>query len=190
MPKNHLIRDPYLIMTTLVILLLFSFTNIPCSEAAVTILEDSDLLSSYDPGVPPSIAVEWSFPTKFSLGISGEYFLRSNTDMILANDITPKKMNLFPLSFLMNYSLYQGKKNSQSIGLGLGPYFLHQGPMPVKMKDLKITGSSIYCMEWITKITKNFYMNLKMKYTHSFQNIINEIPLRSFSTWLGLNLQW
>ncbi len=188
--KNYFVRYPYLILAALVILLLFSFPNIPCSEAAVPVLEDSDLLACYDPGVPPSVAVEWAFPSKFSLGFSAEYFLRSNGETALPNHSTSKKMNLFPLSFLMKYSLYQGKRISQSVGLGLGPYFLHQGPMPVQLDDLKMTGNSTYFMEWITQITKNLYMNLNMKYTHSFQDIINEIPLRSFSTWLGLNLHW
>lgn len=153
------------------------------------VTENCDFLSIYDPGIPQLVSREWAFPTGFSLGISGGHLFRTGTETDLADGSTPK-MNLFPLSFLMKYSLYKTKMISQSVGIGVGPYFLHQGPMPIQFGDLSVTGSSTYLSEWVSCLSKNLYLKLKMTYTHAFQSVTDQIPLRDFTTWLGLNLRW
>ncbi len=90
----------------------------------------------------------------------------------------------------MKFPLYQTRSISQSIGIGIGPYFLHQGPMPIRLRDLEVTGSSTYLSEWVTCFSKNLYLNFKMTYTHTFQSVKEQVPLRDFTTWLGLDVRW
>jgi hypothetical protein len=170
-------------------LLLFVVVDIESPLAAPRLYDDSDLVALYDPGIPASVSVEWSFPTGFSLGIDGGYQLRIGDQGPLSSQ-SPSSVNLFPLSFLMKYSLYQSRWISQSVSVGLGPYFLHTGQMPIQLRDLGVTGSSTWITEWITRVSQDLYVNLNMKYTHAFQPVILEIPLWDFTTWLGLNLRW
>jgi hypothetical protein len=149
----------------------------------------SDFESIYDPGIPPSVSVEWSFPTGFSLGIDSGYKLRFGEEARFSDD-SSHSVNTFPLSFSMKYNLYEGPRISQSVGIGLGPYFLHEGEMPIQLKDVEVTGSSTCATEWVSHLSRDIYLNLKMRYTHAFQTVVNEIPLWDFTTWLGLNLKW
>jgi len=140
---------------------------------------------------PTFIDVEWSFPTRFTIGIIGEHILKQNSDTsseYLYN--IENLIDLFPCYVLMKYSLYETPRLSQSIGLGLGPYFWHQGPGPPRFEGLKLTGNSTCIMEWISQISQHLYVNLSMKYTHAFQAAVGKISLRSFSTWLSLQLHW
>ena len=100
------------------------------------------------------------------------------------------KANLFPLSVLMKYSLYHTRKLTQSIGFGFGPTFLHKGTLPVALSDLEVAFGPTYITEWVTPITNNLRLNLKMTYSHVIENMISRIPLQDFSTWLGLKLDW
>ena len=177
---------------SLIILLLLAL-NPQGSEAsngnAQEVPENCDFLSIYEPGIPSSISKEWAFPTGFSFGISGGHHLRTGEENDPV-DGSASKMNLFPLSFLMKYSLYKTKMISQSVGIGIGPYFLHQGSMPIEFGDIDVTGSSTYLSEWVSCLSKNLYLKLKMTYTHAFQSVADQIPLRDFTTWLGLNVRW
>lgn len=149
----------------------------------------SDFESLYDPGIPPAVSVEWSFPTGFSLGIDSGYQLRMGDDSTVSSP-SPASLNTFPLLFSMKYSLYENSRISQSIGIGAGPYFLHEGEMPIQLKDVDVTASSTCTTEWVSRLSEDLYVNLRMKYTHVFQSVVNEIPLWDFTTWLGLNLSW
>jgi hypothetical protein len=149
----------------------------------------SDFESLYHPGIPPSVSMEWSFPTGFSLGIDSGYKLRIGGEDAASGD-SPSKLNTFPLSFSMKYNLYEGPLISQSVGVGVGPYFLHEGEMPIQLEDVDITGSSTCNTEWISRLSRDVYLNVKMVYTHAFQSMVNEIPLWDFTTWLGLNFRW
>ena len=133
--------------------------------------------------------MEWSFPTGFSLGIDSGYKLRFGNETPLFGD-SPNSINTFPLSFSMKYSLYENRQISQSIGIGMGPYFMHQGEMPTQFKNVELTGNSTCATEWISHLSRDIFLNLKMSYTHAFQSVVNEIPLWDFTTWLGLNLKW
>ena len=173
----------------LAVFLLCVLTVAPSVATAFEIHPKSDLESMYDPGIPPSVSVEWSFPTGFSLGIDSGYQLRFGDETPLSGD-SPNSLNTVPLSFSMKYNLYESPRISQSIGVGLGPYFLHEGEMPIQFKDVEVTGSSSCATEWISHLSRDIYLNLKMRYTHAFQAVVNEIPLWDFTTWLGLNLKW
>ena len=172
-----------------VIFFLCILVLIPSVGSAYEMGRKSDFESLYDPGIPPSVSMEWSFPTGFSLGINSGYKLRIG-DETPAADNHPNTMNTFPLSFSMKYSLYRSQRISQSIGVGLGPYFLYQGEMPIQLKDVDVTGRSTCATEWISHLSRDVYLNLKMKYSHAFQSVVNEIPLWDFTTWLGLNFRW
>lgn len=143
----------------------------------------------YEPGIPPSVSVQWSFPTGFSLGIDSGHQLRIGDGDPASGD-ERAKMNLFPVSFLMKYPLYESPRISQSVGIGFGPCFFHQGRMPIKPEDLDVTGSSTWLTEWISHISQDLYLNVKMKYTHTLQSTIDGIPLWDLTTWLGMNLRW
>jgi hypothetical protein len=121
--------------------------------------------------------------------IDGVRQLRIGDDT-LASSQSPAKMTTFPLSFLMKYSLCESYRISQSVCVGLGPYFMHQGQMPAQIKDVQVTGLSTCSSEWISHLSRDLYLNLRMKYTHAFQTLINEIPPWDFTTWLGLNVRW
>jgi len=149
----------------------------------------SDFERLYDPGIPPAVSVEWSFPTGFALGIDSGYQLRIGDDHPSSSP-EAASMNQIPLTFLMKYSLYEGRRISQSVGFGLGPYFFHQGQMPIQLKDVDITGSSTAVTEWVSHLSEDLYVNLRMKYTQAFQFVVNDIPLWDFTTWLGMNLRW
>jgi len=182
-------RTPGTGILGLVVCLFCLLTLIPSVGSAYENYPKSDFESLYDPGIPPSVSVEWSFPTGFSLGINSGYKLRIG-DATPAGGDHPNKMNTFPLSFSMKYSLYKSPRISQSIGVGLGPYFLHEGEMPIQLKDVDVTGRSTCATEWISHLSRDVYLNLKMKYSHAFQSVVNEIPLWDFTTWLGLNFRW
>jgi hypothetical protein len=62
--------------------------------------------------------------------------------------------------------------------------------MPIQLKDVEVTGSSTCNTEWISHLSRDVYLNVKMIYTHAFQTVVNEIPLWDFTTWLGLNFKW
>lgn|GEM_PF-3573208 len=173
----------------LAVFLLCVLTVVPSAAATYEIGQKSDFESLYDPGIPPSVSVEWSYPTGFTLGIDSGHQLRFGDETSVAGD-SPNAMNTFPLSFSMKYSLYESPRISQSIGVGLGPYFLHEGEMPIQFKDIEVTGSSSCATEWISHLSRDIYLNLKMRYTHAFQAVVNGIPLWDFTTWLGLNLKW
>ncbi len=160
----------------------------PGAAVAYELAQASDFESLYDPGVPPSVSVEWSFPTGFSLGIESGYKLRFSDET--AESSEARSINTFPLSFSMKYNLYESQLLSQSVGVGLGPYFLHEGEMPIQLEDVDVTGSSTCNTEWISRLSRDVYLNVKMVYTHAFQTVVDEIPLWDFTTWLGLNLKW
>jgi hypothetical protein len=149
----------------------------------------SDFESLYDPGIPPSVSVEWSFPSGFSLCIDSGHQLR-----IGERDPGPSgssnKMNTFPLSFSVQYSLYEHAWISQSVRLGLGPTFLHDGAMPIRFKDIDVRGGSHWATEWVSHLSRDVSLNLKLKYSHVFQAVVDEIALWDFTTWLGLRLRW
>jgi hypothetical protein len=149
----------------------------------------SDFERLYDPGIPPTVSVEWSFPTGFALGIDSGFQLRIG-DEDPSSSPEAARMNQIPLTFLMKYSLYEGRRISQSVGFGMGPYFFHQGQMPIQLKDVDITGSSTAVTEWVSHLTKDLYVNLRMRYTQAFQFVVNDIPLWDFTTWFGMNLRW
>jgi hypothetical protein len=183
------VRAPRTGLCGLTVLLLCTLTVVPSWAKTGEIHQKSDFESLYDPGIPASVSVEWSYPTGFSLGIDSGYRLRFGDETALSSG-SPHSMNTFPLSFSMKYNLYEGPRISQSIGIGLGPYFLHEGEMPIQLKDLEVTGSSTCATEWISHLSRDIYLSLKMRYTHAFQTVVNEIPLWDFTTWLGLNLKW
>ena len=173
----------------LAMLLACSLISAPPPAIAFESHARPDFESLYDPGVPPSLSVEWSFPTGFSLGIDSGYQLRIDEDTQPSGQ-PPASVNTFPLSFSMKYSLYESYRISQSVGVGLGPYFLHQGEMPIQLKDVGMTGRSTYVTEWISHLSRDLYLNLRMKYSHAFQAVVNGIPLWDFAAWLGLDLRW
>ena len=151
--------------------------------------DKSDFERLYDPGIPPAVSVEWAFPSGFALGIDSGYNLRLGDDHASSGQYSAR-MNQIPLTFLMKYSLYEGRRISQSVGFGLGPYFFHQGQMPIQLKDVDITGSSTALTEWVSHLSKDLYVNLRMKYTQAFQFVVDDIPLWDFTTWFGMNLRW
>lgn len=171
----------------LVALFLCALLSLPSAGKAREMFPKSDFESLYEPGIPP-FSMEWSFPTGFSLGIDSGYRLRIGDESPVSSE-TPK-VNTFPLSFSMKYNLYENKRISQSIGVGLGPYFLHEGEMPIQIKDLDVTGSSTCATEWVSHISKDMYLKLKMKYSRVFETVVHELPLWDFTTWLGLHLRW
>lgn len=158
------------------------------AEPSLDMPDPSGLLSLYDFGIPQSVSKEWTFPTGFSFRISGGYHLHEGVQ----DETTgfTSKMNLFPLSFLMRIPLYKTRRISQSIGFGLGPYFLHQGPMPIHLSDVRVTCSSTCLTEWMTRVSNNLYLNLRMKYTYALQSLSSQVPLGDFTTRLGLKLRW
>jgi len=152
--------------------------------------DKSDFERIYDPGIPPAVSVEWSFPTGFSLGIDSGYQLRIGDDDHASSSQDAARMNQIPLTFLMKYCLYEGSRISQSVGFGLGPYFFHQGRMPIQFKDVDVTGSSTAVTEWISHLSEDLYVNLRMKYTQAFEFVVDDIPLWDFTTWFGMHLRW
>jgi hypothetical protein len=173
----------FLVLGSLILLLLASDAD------ARPPLDKADWQKIYDPGIPPSLSVEWSYPSGFSLGIDSGYRLRigdGNPD----SRGQAAKVNTIPLSFMMRYSLYESPRISQSVGFGLGPYFFHQGRMPIQLQDVDVTGSTTCVTEWISYISRDLYINLKMRYTQAFQFVVDDIPLWDFTTWMGMNLRW
>jgi len=154
-----------------------------------TLTDKSDFERLYNPGIPPKVSVQWSFPTGFALGIDSGYQLRIGDDHTSSSP-EATSMNQIPLTFLMKYSLYEGRRISQSVGFGMGPYFFHQGQMPIQLKDVDITGSSTAVTEWVSHLSEDLYVNLRMKYTQAFQFVVNDIPLWDFTTWVGMNFRW
>jgi hypothetical protein len=181
--------SPGNVTPTLTILLLCFLLLVTPAASGSPPNSKSDLEGIYDPGIPRSVSVEWSYPTGFSLGIDSGCRLRiGDGDPSSSRD--PAKANAIPLSFLMKYSLFQGRLISQSIGFGLGPYFLHQGQMPMQLKDVDVTGSSTCVTEWVSHLSQDLRINLKMRYTHAFQLMVDDIPLWDFTTWVGMNFKW
>ncbi len=151
--------------------------------------DPADLMSLYDPGIPRSVSREWSFPTGFSLGIEAGHRLLVGEDLDATLGDRPK-VDVFPLAFLMKYSLYTTRRISQTVGVGLGPYLIHQGTVPIQLSDLELTGASTWVTEWVSEVSQDLYLNLKMNYTHVFQSVAHQVHLEDFSTWLGLRFQW
>ena len=187
--RTTLFHPPRSGLPGLAVFLLCVLTVVPSAATAYEINQKSDFESLYDPGIPPSVSIEWSFPTGFSLGIDSGYQLRFGDESPVSGD-SPNSLNTFPLSFSMKYNLYESPRISQSIGIGMGPYFLHEGEMPIQFKDVDVTGNSTCATEWISHLSQDIFLNLKMTYTHAFQSVVNEIPLWDFTTWLGLHLKW
>ena len=150
---------------------------------------DSDLLDRYDPGLPDRVDFEWSFPTGFSIGINGGHQIRLGESQDDPGS-SASQMNLFPLAFLMEYPLLQTDWFRQSVGLGLGPYFFHQGPVPIHLLDFDVTCGSTYYTEWVTSLFQNLRLNLRMKYTHALRSTVETIRLGGFHTWIGLDFLW
>lgn len=171
------------------ILLLASPLLLAPDANARPLLDKPDWMRIYDPGIPPSLSMEWSYPTGFSLGINSGYRLRIGNDNPGSGE-QAARVNTFPVSFMMRYSLFESTRISQSVGFGLGPYFLHKGPMPIQLQDIDVTGSTTCVTEWIGHISRDLYLNLKMRYTQAFQVVVDDIPLWDFTTWMGMNLRW
>jgi len=149
----------------------------------------SGILERYDPGIPASLWMEWDLPSGLGFGISGGHELHQPEH---ADPGTPseRKMNLFPLSFLMKVPLYETPRISQSMSFGIGPYFLHQGRAPILLQDMDITGMTTCLTEWVSRISENLHLNLSVKFTQAFQTMKDRIPGRSVSTWIGLMVRW
>ncbi len=173
-----------------ILLLSFGSLILLATDAnARPLMDKPDWMRIYDPGIPPSLSVEWSYPSGFSLGIDSGYRLRigdDNSDSMRQ----AAKVNTIPLSFMMRYSLYENPRISQSVGFGLGPYFFHQGRMPIQLEDVDVTGSTTCVTEWIGYISRDLYINLKMRYTQAFQFVVDDVPLWDVTTWMGMNLRW
>ena len=163
---------------------LFALENEP-----FRIPDKSDYMDIYDPGIPSTVNLEWDLPSGISLGFSAGHQVQQVWERSLTPGYTPK-MNLFPFSFLMKIPLYETKRLSQSMGFGIGPCLLHQGSMPIQFSDFEVLGMSTCLTEWVSQISKDLYLNLKMKYTQAFQSMENRIPSQDFSTFLGLNARW
>lgn len=187
--RKNLLTHPRAGLSGLAVLLLCVLTIVPSAATAFEIHPKSDFESMYYAGIPKSVSMEWSFPSGFSLGIDSGYRLRLGDETPPSGD-SPNSMNTFPLFFSMKYSLYESPRISQSIGIGMGPYFIYQGEMPIQFKDVEVTGSSTCATEWISRLSRDLFVNLKMTYSHAFQSVVNEIPLWDFTTWLGLHLKW
>jgi hypothetical protein len=67
---------------------------------------------------------------------------------------------------------------------------VHEGEKPVQFQDVEMTGNSMCATEWISYLSRDVFLNLRMTYSHVFQSVVNEIPLWDFTTWLGLNVKW
>jgi hypothetical protein len=173
----------------LAVLLLCILTVAPSEATANQMNQKSDFESLYDSGFPRPASLEWSFPTGFSLGIDSGHTLRYGDGTPVSGD-SPSSTDTYPLSFSMKYTLYESYRISQSIGVGFGPYFIHEGETPVQFKDVEITGNSTCATEWVSYLSRDIFLNLKMSYTHAFQSVVNEVPLWDFTTWLGLNVKW
>ena len=169
--------------------ILFPSDLLASENTPFQIPDKSDFMDIYDPGIPKAVSFEWDLPSGISLGISGGHQVQQVSESIFPAGYEPK-MNLFPLSFLMKIPLYETKRLSQSMGFGIGPCFLHQGSMPIQFSDFEVLGMSTFLTEWVTHISKDLYLNLKMKYTQAFQSMENRIPTQDFSTFLGLNARW
>jgi len=153
------------------------------------LLDRSDFLDRYDPGIPESVSLTWDLPSGLSLGISAGHKLHGESPVDPSLSSEPKT-DLFPLSFLMMVPLYETPLLSQSMGFGIGPCFLHQGQMPIEMGDMEVTGMTTYLTEWVSQISDNLFLQLRMKYTQAFESMQDRLPDRVFSTWLGLKAHW
>ena len=156
---------------------------------SLRIPDKSDFLERYDPGIPSEVSLEWNLPSGVSLSICGGHKLGPVSE----NDLTSpqdSRMNLFPFAFLMKIPIYQTSFLSQSMGFGVGPYFVHQGQVPIELGDLEVTGMTTCLTEWVSQVSENLFLNLKMKYTHAFETMQDRIPGQDFSTWLGLKAHW
>jgi len=187
--RMNLFHPPRAGLPALAVLLLCVLPVVPSAATADEINQKSDFESLYNSGFPRPASLEWSFPTGFSLGIDSGHPLRYGDGTPVSGD-SPNSIKTFPLSFSMRYSLYESYRISQSIGVGLGPYFMRQGETPGQFKDVEITGNSTYATEWISYLSRDIFLNLKMTYTQAFQSVVNEISLWDFTTWLGLNVKW
>jgi hypothetical protein len=159
------------------------------SEERLRIQDTSDFLERYDPGIPASVSLEWDLPSGFSLGISGGHKLGHVSESAISPDLD-SRMNLFPFAFLMKVPIYETPFLSQSMGFGIGPYFVHQGQVPIAFGDLEVTGMTTCLTEWVSQVSENLFLHLKMKYTQAFETMQDRIPDRDFSTWLGLKAHW
>jgi len=149
----------------------------------------SDFMDIFEPGIPRSVKMEWDLPSGISLGISGGHRLQEVEEEAAYRGF-PTRMDVFPVSFLMKVPLYQTARISQSLGFGVGPCFLHQGKMPIEFSNFEVLGMSTCLTEWVSRISKDLYLNLRMKYTQAFQTMENRLPSQDFSTFLGLNARW
>jgi len=179
----------FLLSDLLYHLLLCPTAAFASEKPGFVIPDTSDFLERYDPGIPESVTLEWNLPSGVSIGISAGHKLRGVPAIDLATSLGPKT-DLFPLSFLMKIPIYETPIISQSMGFGVGPCFLHQGRVPIEMGNLEVTGMTTCLTEWVSQISNNLYLNLKMKYTQAFQSMQDRLPESDFSTWLGLKANW
>jgi hypothetical protein len=170
-------------------LLLCALAPFPSPGTADEFVAKSDFESLYDPGIPTSVSVEWSFPSGFSLCIDSGHQLRIG-DRDPGSDDASNRISTFPLLFSLQYELYEHPWLSQSVSLGLGPTFLHDGAMPVRLKDIDVRGGSHWATEWVSRLSRDISIHLKMKYSHVVRAAVDGIPLGDFTTWLGLHLRW
>ena len=184
--KRKLIR---VVLPILLACLLLHSLSPGYGEAASPDEPDSDLLDRYDPGIPENFNFEWSFPTGFSVGIHGGCLMRQGEAEEGLGE-PASRMNLFPVSFLMEYSLLKTDWFCQSVGLGMGPYLFHRGPVPIHLEDFGVTCGSTYYTEWATSLFQNLQLNLRMKYTHAVRSTVETIRLGEFHTWIGLDFLW
>ncbi len=160
----------------------------PCAAEEPQLGHTSDFEAMYNLAIPTSSSVEWSYPTGFSLGIDSGHQLRFGDEG--SGSGTPRALDTFPFSFMVKYNVFDSYRLSQTIGVGVGPTFVNEGKVPLQLKDMDVTGNSTCATEWISHLSRNIYLNLKMRYTRAFQSMVNRIPLSDFSTWLGLNVRW
>ena len=187
-PKRNSLKN---VVAIGAILLISWLTFVTPVQASLTAPPSSILYVSPYFDEPTFLDVKWSFPSKFTVGIIGEHLLKRGVEITddpfsSQNDL----VDLFPCYFLMKYPIYENPWLSQNIAMGVGPYFMHQGPGDPELDGLKITGNSTWIMEWISQINQDIYLNFSMKYTHAFHAALNEIPLRNFTTLLSLQFSW
>jgi hypothetical protein len=60
----------------------------------------------------------------------------------------------------------------------------------MQLKDVDVTGSSTCVTEWVSHLSQDLRVSLKMRYTHAFQLMVDDIPLWDFTTWVGMNFKW
>jgi len=162
----------------------------PCGGTAPFRIPDrSDFLERYDPGLPDSVSLNWVLPKGLALGFSAGHKLQRAAPAD-PSALAEPKTSLFPLSFLMRVPLFETPVLSQSMGFGIGPCLLHQGEMPIHLGDMEVTGLTTCLTEWVSEVSDNLFLRLRMKYTRNFESMRDRLPCNDFSTWLGMKVHW